>query len=436
MLALLHIGGRVAEVAAQYGKGAVLAKVDIESAYRLIPVHPIDRPLQAMEWEGQIYIDPMLPFGLRSAPKLFNAVADALEWHLKQRGIRHVFHYLDDFIVVARPASPDCRIAIGILNEACTYLGVPIADHKRDGPTTCLTFLGIEVDTMAGQLRLPTEKLHRLQSLLAEWGNRKACTRRELESLTGLLNHACKVVRSGRSFLRRMLDLLHTVPMHPLKPHPIRLNRGFRADLAWWCLFVSYWNGVSFLAPPAHLPTLQLASDASGTWGCGAWHRSHWFQVQWDQRAESLQIMAKELIPIVLACAVWSPQWQNHRIQCLCDNQAVVAALYSRTCRESHCMHLLRVLAFVEAQHAFHLQPAYIDTRANHLADDLSRNNSISFLSKVPWADRQPTPLPSALLALLLDQEQDWTSPLWLQQFSNIFGEAWRHQLGDRTHRP
>ena len=153
---------RVAEVAAQYGKGEVMAKIDIESAYRLIPVHPIDRPLQAMEWKGQIYIDPMLPFGLRSAPKLFNAVADALEWHLKQRGIQHVFHYLDDFIVVARPASSDCRKAIGILNEACAYLSVPIADHKRDGPTTCLTFLGIEVDTMAGQLRLPTEKLHLL----------------------------------------------------------------------------------------------------------------------------------------------------------------------------------------------------------------------------------------------------------------------------------
>ena len=113
--------------------------------------------------------------------------------------------------------------------------------------------------------------------------------------MTGFLNHACKVVRSGRSFLRRMLDFLHTVLMHPLKPHPIRLNRGFRSDLAWWRLFVSYWNEVSFLAPPAHLPTLQLASDASGTWGCGAWHRSHWFQVQWDQRTESLQIMAKLL---------------------------------------------------------------------------------------------------------------------------------------------
>ena len=40
----------VAAVAAAYSRGALLAKIDIESAYRLIPVHPLDRPLQA--WNG------------------------------------------------------------------------------------------------------------------------------------------------------------------------------------------------------------------------------------------------------------------------------------------------------------------------------------------------------------------------------------------------
>ena len=67
-----------------------MAKIDMESAYRLFPVYSTDRPLQAMEWKGQIYVDPMLPFGLRSAPKLFNAVADAPEWYMRQRGIQHV----------------------------------------------------------------------------------------------------------------------------------------------------------------------------------------------------------------------------------------------------------------------------------------------------------------------------------------------------------
>jgi hypothetical protein len=70
---------RVAMVAASYTAGALLAKVDIESAYRLIPVHPQDHPLQAMEWRGHLYVDPMLPFGLRSAPTIFNALADGLE---------------------------------------------------------------------------------------------------------------------------------------------------------------------------------------------------------------------------------------------------------------------------------------------------------------------------------------------------------------------
>ena len=62
----------------------MLAKADIESAYRLIPVHPQDRPLLAVRWNGEIFIDVMLPFGLRSAAKIFNAVADALNWHLQR----------------------------------------------------------------------------------------------------------------------------------------------------------------------------------------------------------------------------------------------------------------------------------------------------------------------------------------------------------------
>ena len=98
----------VAKVMAHYDRGGLMAKIDIESAYRLIPVHPDDCPLQAVEWKGYLYMDLMLPFGLRSAPKLFNAVADAMEWHLPQRGVEQVFHYLDDFIVLGHPNSTEC----------------------------------------------------------------------------------------------------------------------------------------------------------------------------------------------------------------------------------------------------------------------------------------------------------------------------------------
>ena len=427
---------QVAGVAASYPPGALLAKIDVESAYRLVPVHPHDRPLQAMEWEGMIYIDPMLPFGLRSAPKIFNALADALEWCLTQTGVRHVFHYLDDFIVIGPPNSPECGDALATLNRTYATLGVPIVEHKREGPTTCLTYLGIEVDTVASQLRLPHEKLQRLRSCLAGWGDRKCCNRRELESLLGILHHACKVVRPGRSFLGRMLDLLRGLPMDPVRLHPIRLNRAFRSDLMWWRTFVEDWNGISFLPPPAHLPHLQMASDASGSWGCGAWHGHSWFQLRWDRRSADLPIMVKELIPIVLAGAVWGPAWYGRRVVCLCDNQAVVACLHSRSSRESHIMHMLRALAFVEAKHSFVVAAQYIDTKANHLADDLSRDNLSSFLSKVPDASPVATPLPDPLLELLLDQTLDWLSPRWLQLFSGTSGMAWPPPQDARMTRP
>ena len=62
----------------ELGPRTLLAKMDIKSAFRLLPVHPSDRHLLAMEWNKGIYIDTYLPFGLRSAPKLFNILADFL----------------------------------------------------------------------------------------------------------------------------------------------------------------------------------------------------------------------------------------------------------------------------------------------------------------------------------------------------------------------
>ena len=45
-------------------------------------------------------MDDNLPFGLRSAPKLFNALADAVKWCVHAEGVPDVYHYLDDFAVV------------------------------------------------------------------------------------------------------------------------------------------------------------------------------------------------------------------------------------------------------------------------------------------------------------------------------------------------
>ena len=39
------------------GKGALLAKLDIKDAYRMVTVHPTDRHLLGIQWQGATYID-------------------------------------------------------------------------------------------------------------------------------------------------------------------------------------------------------------------------------------------------------------------------------------------------------------------------------------------------------------------------------------------
>ena len=163
-----------------------------------------------------------------------------------------------------------------------------------------------------------------------------------------------------------------------------------------------------------------MASDASSSWGCGAWFGPDWFQLEWPDKAQELPIMVKEMVPIVIACALWSKKWENHLVLCHCDNQAVVASIRSRTSKNKHCMRLLRTLAFVEACHCCYLQPVYINTALNDRADDLSRNNLQSFFSKVPQVNSNPEPLPLPFINLLLEPDTDWTSSRWLHLFRSI----------------
>ena len=86
-----------------------MAKFDVESPYRSVPAHPSDRHLLGMKWRNQYYADLALPFGLRSAPFIFNAIADLVEWILVHSyQIPDLLHYLDDFITMGPPESSQC----------------------------------------------------------------------------------------------------------------------------------------------------------------------------------------------------------------------------------------------------------------------------------------------------------------------------------------
>ena len=148
-----------------------------------------------MSWEGGLFVDTALPFGLRSAPKIFTAVADAVQWILQQEGVRFVIHFLDDFLLVGAPESGECAFALSVLFRVFARLGLPVALEKLAGPATCLVFLGFEIDSLLLELRLPRSKLDELRSLVSWWLDRRSCRRVELESLVGTLAQSFVRVR-------------------------------------------------------------------------------------------------------------------------------------------------------------------------------------------------------------------------------------------------
>ena len=243
------------------------------------------------------------------------------------------------------------------------------------------------------------------------WTPRKSCTRKELESLLGHLSQAASVVRPGRTFLRQLFSLLH-VARTP--HHFVRLTPGAKADLAWWRCFLQIWNGSSFFPLPE--PSSHVYSDASGGYGCGAVSPTlGYVQLQWSEEGGEMDISVEELVPVVLAAAVWGRFWRGQHICFHSDNMAVVSSLQTGTAKSPQLMHLLRCFAFYSAYYRFHSSCVHVPGAMNTAADALSRNNMTLFLSLAPQAQR--CPIPSPLIELLITTRPDWGSPAWTQLF-------------------
>ena len=188
-----------------------------------------------------------------------------------------MLHYLDDFFTLGPPDSEICATRLHAIDHAAREIGIPLSPDKCVGPTTCLIFFGIELDSLKMTARLPAVKRAELVTMLDEWANKRTCRLKDLQSLVGKLNHACSMVLQGWTFVRRLLDSLRG---HSCKQSRfIRLNNECKRDIEWWRSLLPSWDSVYFFDLPAWAPVadLFLSKDASGSKGYGAFHSGEWF---------------------------------------------------------------------------------------------------------------------------------------------------------------
>ena len=220
--------------------------------------------------------------------------------------VHHLLHYLDDFLTAGPPNSPICSRNLNSMLVLCEHINAPIKPSKIEGPSTSITFLRIHLDTVAMEASITPERKEALLAELNQLYWRRRCLKRELLSLIGKLSFACKVVPSGRIFLRRLIELSTSVEkLH----HHLPLTQEAKRDMKWWLDFLPQWPGKSLILEShwTSNASMELFTDASGNEGWGAYWAGQWISDHWTTAQGEMSIAWKELYAITIAAIRGAP---------------------------------------------------------------------------------------------------------------------------------
>ena len=387
----------------ELGANCLMSKIDIESAYRCIPVRPHDWPLLVFQWNDKYYFDTVMQFGITSATAIFEWYSSAAQFIAERTcALKHIVHYVDDFMILMQGHTA-AKLALASVIKLFAELGIPISMKKLEGPSTSMIFLGILFDSVAMTIRLDKEKLNLIHEELLLWNERVTASREQLQSIIGVLSFAAKVVAPGRTFLRRMIDHMKTIPTRSENTTQHPLSASFQLDVKWWRKFLTQWNGIG-IVPDIHwtpADALSIYTDAC-VQGYGAMFESSWFACQWtvDEEQQAARdkrdsMPFKELYALCRAAATWGSRWTGRKIIFRCDCQPIVEAWRKGDSNKPAISHLIRTLLFIAASHNFNMNITHIAGVDNVCADLLSRGQVQRFLESPGQHDPSPTmPLP------------------------------------------
>lgn len=223
------------------GQGCFLAKTDIKNAFHVIPIQPGDYGLLWMQWRGLYYYDRCMPMGCSSSCLTFETFSTAVEGIARNK--------LSIPYVTSPGWLPFNSSFPAALSTAVKFVFVALflswySHGTREYFWPCHHCLLLALNlTLLMETRLPRDKIDKCISLILNFLRRKKVTLMEVQSLANLLNFACFVVRLGRAFLRRLIDLTLGIRS---PGHKIRLNREVKEDLQLRSSFLSNSNGWSF----------------------------------------------------------------------------------------------------------------------------------------------------------------------------------------------
>ena len=213
------------------------------------------------------------------------------------------------------------------------------AEHKVCPPSQSMIWLGIRYDTVAMTMSIPPAKLQEVREVVGSWGSKTRATKREIQSLFGLLQFIASVSPPARHFTNRILADLREAPDRGSES----LYLGFRQDLRFFADLWPQYNGVRIMLKQDVLCQEKLELDACLV-GCGAYTGEQFYSELFPPAVLQMDhpIARLELLNIVVALKVWGQDWAGSRVRVFCDNTNAVLAIQSGRSRDDYVHHCVR----------------------------------------------------------------------------------------------
>ena len=385
------------------GRGCLMAKTDVKSAFRLLPIRISEFDQLGFKFEDKYYFDKSMPFGCSISCATWEKVATFLEFVIKQKSlVGNVKHYVDDFLFAGKAKTSHCKSILQCFFDCTAKLGVPIALDKTEGPKTSIVYLGLEIDSVEMVVRMPMPKVQEIISKIRFVRAQKKITLQRMQQLIGVLNFATRVVVPGRPFLRRLINSTCglTKPFHHL-----RVTKSVKQDLDMWLMFFENYNGVSVFHDRFWVSNedVELFTDSAAGQGLGfgavyghKWTYGIWPE-KWHLEGITKDITVLETFPILVSLVIWGPSLRNKKILFRSDNESVTYILNTMTSRSEQIMILLRAITLQCMEHNIVIKSKHIPGKTNMLSDCLSRSKLQKFHELAPEADPQPVAVPNQL---------------------------------------
>ena len=343
------------------GPGALIWKTDLES-------DPLDYPLMAIFHKGSYYVDICPSFGCRGSSAAQQRVSLAVCHLMALRGFS-TLAYIDDFCG-AHASFSEAVSAFATFESLCDTLGLKTAPEKSSFPSTNMEWLGFRFDTLKMEITIPEEKLREVLDLMDQWNAKTHASRRDLQSLTGKLNHIALCVLPARRFMARVLSSLRAAP----QTGRVRIDEEARRDIAWFVKYAEASNGRLLLRPV--LNKIYIECDACLEGGGGFSHTKYYsvrFPLQWIvdhhiSRLEALNI-------IIAVKSLIADDLHSTEIVIKTDNIAAAYSLTSGKAKDPVIASCARELWLIAATRQLTLTVEHVPGESLVLADALSRRH-------------------------------------------------------------